>query len=146
MADWELLTNDELEEIRRIWVTEKHEVEDCLPEIYKKSTGQEYPGKKTNKDPALNRESLEILKDLTKEDFLRYELTRNLLDIEQQYRKKAIRRGLFVDIKKEISKCFYSGEEDALDRAISKARIKNVTDQNMKLLSEAEDVDKGEKA
>jgi DNA sulfur modification protein DndC len=146
VTDWELLTNDELEEIRRIWVTEKHEVEDCLPEIYEKSTGQKYSGKKTNKDPALNRESLEILKDLTKEDFLRYELTRNLLDIELQYRNKAIRRGLFVDIKKEISKCFYGGEKDALDRAISKAKIKNVTDKNMKLLSDTEEVDKGENA
>ncbi|MFO7816094.1 MAG: DNA phosphorothioation system sulfurtransferase DndC, partial [Desulfovibrionales bacterium] len=34
MKGVQVITLDELEEIRRIWVEEKHEVEDLLPKIY----------------------------------------------------------------------------------------------------------------
>ena len=40
----ELITMAELQEIRRIWVVEKHEMEDSLPSIYLDSTGTSYPG------------------------------------------------------------------------------------------------------
>ncbi len=44
MADIELITPDELAEIRRIWVYEKHEIEDSLPLIFEKTLGIEFPG------------------------------------------------------------------------------------------------------
>ncbi|MGX1117991.1 DNA sulfur modification protein DndC [Streptomyces ambofaciens] len=40
----ELITLDELHEIRRIWVFDKHEVEDSLPQIYQEATGEPFPG------------------------------------------------------------------------------------------------------
>ncbi|EGQ7988734.1 DNA phosphorothioation system sulfurtransferase DndC, partial [Vibrio vulnificus] len=40
----ELLTLEDLEEIRRIWVDEKNEVEDNVPLIYEEVTGQKYKG------------------------------------------------------------------------------------------------------
>ena len=36
MAGLELITREELEEIRRIWVVEKHEIEDSLPALYER--------------------------------------------------------------------------------------------------------------
>jgi DNA sulfur modification protein DndC len=41
----ELITTDELEEIRRIWVEEKGEIEDFLPAVYEAATGHPYPGR-----------------------------------------------------------------------------------------------------
>ena len=40
----DLITLPELEEIRRIWVVEKHEFEDHLPGIYEAAMGEPYPG------------------------------------------------------------------------------------------------------
>ena len=45
VKDIELISAAELEEIRRIWVTEKHEIEDLLPLIYEEVVGDRYPGK-----------------------------------------------------------------------------------------------------
>ena len=42
VSDLELITHEELLEIRRIWVLEKHEREDMLPVIYEKSTGERF--------------------------------------------------------------------------------------------------------
>ena len=41
----ELITLEELQEIRRIWVVDKHELEDALPRIYREATGNDYPGR-----------------------------------------------------------------------------------------------------
>jgi DNA sulfur modification protein DndC len=43
VRDIQLITDDELKEIRRIWVTEKHEIEDTLPQIYREVTGRDFP-------------------------------------------------------------------------------------------------------
>jgi len=41
----ELITDDELHEIRRLWVFDKHEIEDNLPNIYNEVTGHTFTGK-----------------------------------------------------------------------------------------------------
>ena len=130
---WELVTREELEEIRRIWVSEKHEVEDLLPQVYMEATGEAYSGESMTADPILSSESLDILKDLTQDDPLHYELTRNLLDIERRYRNKALRRGLFKDLNSAIARCFYSSEDDALQRATEKAKIRDAREHGAEL-------------
>ena len=45
VRDIDLITVEELEAIRRIWVVEKHEIEDALPRIYEKAAGEPYPGR-----------------------------------------------------------------------------------------------------
>jgi len=124
IKEWDLITLDELEEIRRIWVSEKHEVEDLLPAIYQEATGEAYPGFEVEQDPVLNRDALDVLRDIVGDNDLHYELTRNLLDIERQYRNKALRRGLFRDLNDAIRRCFYCDEGDALDRAQQRSLLK----------------------
>lgn len=123
VQDWDLITLDELEEIRRIWVSEKHEAEDLLPKIYEDATGLEYTGPTAADDPVLNPESLGILAEIAGDDHLHYELTRNLLDIERRYRNHAKRRGLFRDLQAAIERCFYDSEDDALEKARKKAAV-----------------------
>lgn len=59
----ELIRLDELEEIRRIWVEEKGEIEDFLPEIYAAATGRDYPGRTLEPMP-LEATDLTLLRDV----------------------------------------------------------------------------------
>lgn len=125
VRDWDLITADELAEIRRIWISEKHETEDLLPQIYEEATGEQFSGRATHTDPILGKESLEILRELCGNNGLHYELTRNLLDIERLYRNRARRRGLFSELQGAIERCFYRDEDDALEMAERNAGYKD---------------------
>ncbi len=57
----ELIAIDELEEIRRIWVEEKGEIEDFLPSIYVEAMGLPYPGRELDPMP-LEPSDLVLLK------------------------------------------------------------------------------------
>ena len=59
-----LMTLAELDEIRRIWVVEKHEFEDSLPRIYGEATGQTYPGRPIDEGTSLGEQELQLLRDL----------------------------------------------------------------------------------
>ena len=82
----DLIELDELEEIRRIWVVDKHETEDILPVVYEEATGLPYPEAQSDTNLAFGRDELELLKDICGDDNIHYELTRELLDVERQYR------------------------------------------------------------
>lgn len=117
----ELITFEELEEIRRIWVVEKHEIEDLLPQIYERVMEEKYPGKAIDDNLTFDAETLQLLKESCDGDALHFEMARNLLDIERRYRTMVNRRGLFSEIENAIERCFYDDEQDALDRARLKA-------------------------
>lgn len=59
----ELIPLEELQEIRRIWVEEKGEIEDRLPKIYEEVHGKPYPGKELDPMP-LDDSDLTLLKDV----------------------------------------------------------------------------------
>ena len=86
--DVELIGIDELDEIRRIWVEEKGEIEDLVPQIYEQVFGTAYPGKEIEPVP-LNPSDLELLNAVSQEvdgdasDQL-YRLTRSLLATQFQ--------------------------------------------------------------
>ncbi len=65
-ANVDLIGKDELDEIRRIWVEEKGEIEDLLPQIYKEVTGEEYEGNDIEVSP-LEKTDLRILRDVCAE-------------------------------------------------------------------------------
>ncbi len=113
----ELVTLAELDEIRRIWVVEKHEIEDLLPSIYTEVVGVQYPGTSLSDDSALGPTQLAALEVLCEGDRLHYELTRNLLAIEWQYRAHARRAGLFERIDQSIRRGFFDHEDDATNHA-----------------------------
>jgi DNA sulfur modification protein DndC len=113
----ELVTLAELEEIRRLWVVEKHEFEDNLPRIYRLATGDDYPGRPLDEHLPLGAESVDVLKEVVGEDRLHFELVRELLDIEQRHRSRARRAGLFDSLEKAFKRGFYDDEDDATARA-----------------------------
>ena len=116
----ELISIDELEEIRRFWVFEKHEFEDVLPKIYEESTGTPYPCGVLDEGRAFGAKELKLLEDICGENLLHFELIRELLDVERQFRTMSRRAGLFEAIEKAFRKSFYDDKEDATNRALKK--------------------------
>ncbi len=113
----DLVTLAELEEIRRIWVVDKHEFEDSLPRIYEKAMGEPYSGGKLDEHLPLGADMIESLHAVAGGDRLHFELVRELLDIEQRHRAQVRRSGLFDSLEKALRKGFYDDEEDATLRA-----------------------------
>ncbi|MHB8090538.1 MAG: DNA phosphorothioation system sulfurtransferase DndC [Syntrophales bacterium] len=128
----ELITLDELQEIRRIWVIDKHELEDSLPRIYLEATGNEYPGRSLDDNLVLGEEEMNVLAELCGDDRLHYELTRELLSITQQQRSTARRAGLYEALEKTFSRHYYDNRDDALSRAQQMAKQREVLSQSRK--------------
>lgn len=120
MAELELITLPELKEIRRLWVLEKHELEDSLPCIYQEALGEPYPDGRLDDNLVLGAEEMQLLRDLCGEDELHYQLTRELIDVERQHRTMARRAGLFKALEGALRRGFYESAEDAEHRALQR--------------------------
>ncbi|MGD9537113.1 MAG: DNA phosphorothioation system sulfurtransferase DndC [Alphaproteobacteria bacterium] len=117
VRDIELITLDELEEIRRIWVIEKHEIEDSLPGVYEAAAGQPYPGGRLDDNLVMGAAEMGLLRELCGEDDLHFQLTRELLSIEKRHKSMLRRAGLFDALEDAFFRNFYEGEDDAVSRA-----------------------------
>jgi DNA sulfur modification protein DndC len=117
----ELISIEELDEIRRIWVEEKGEIEDLVPQIYEQVYGAAYPGKEIEPVP-LDPRDLALLKEVAKEvdgeavEQL-YRLTRSLLatqfqSIQTQKRSKHLDR-----LEEILQSQGFRTEDDALSFA-----------------------------
>lgn len=125
-----LIDLDELEEIRRIWVSEKGEIEDLVPSLYKDATGKEYPGSELDITP-LDNSDLTLLKEVAAEwmtehlpaadekagrqrsDEL-YKLTRTLLATSFRGLQSRSRSGQLDELQRVLSDFAFLDEDDAL--------------------------------
>lgn len=117
VAKLELITLEELQEIRRLWVVEKHEFEDNLPRIYADALGEPYPAPPIDEHLPLDSESLQLLREVCGDDELHFQLVRELLDVERRHQFMARRAGLFDALESAVERGFYASEDDALQRA-----------------------------
>ncbi len=122
VRDIELVSRAELEEIRRIWVVEKHEIEDDLPRIYEEAAGEPYPGRRLDDNPIFGRPEMEALAEICGGDEHHYQMVRELLSVEKTYKSMLRRAGLFEAIDRAFHRHFYEGVEDATERALSRRR------------------------
>jgi len=113
----ELISLDELQEIRRLWVVEKHELEDNLPRLYEQAMGEPYPGKTLDDNAVLGAEEIRILREICGNDKIHFELTRELLDVERKFRSMSRRAGLYDHLDDSFKRNFYDDESDATHRA-----------------------------
>ncbi|MFE5257687.1 DNA phosphorothioation system sulfurtransferase DndC [Streptomyces coelicoflavus] len=109
-----LITPEELDEIRRIWVFDKHEVEDSLPRIYREATGEHFPGGPLDEQLVMGADEMEILKEICDGDPLHYDMVRELLSVERKYRTMTRRAGLFQALEEAVKKGYYEDHDDAL--------------------------------
>jgi DNA sulfur modification protein DndC len=116
MRDITLIAPEELCEIRRIWLEERHEFDDSLPRIYEEVTGEPFEDSR----PAAERKLLgsdewTVLEEMC-DDKMHLELMAKLLDTERQYYTKPRRTGIYGD----LDKCFETSSRSK-DEAIGNA-------------------------
>lgn len=114
VRDIELITLKELEKIRRIWVVEKHEIEDRLPLVYEEAVGTAYPGGSFDERLVIGAKEIELLRELCDPDELHFQLIRELLSVERRHKSMLRRAGLFKALEQSILRNFYGDEKDAI--------------------------------
>ncbi|MDB9438988.1 DNA phosphorothioation system sulfurtransferase DndC [Dolichospermum lemmermannii CS-548] len=120
MRDITLLTIEELSEIRRIWLEERHEFDDSLPRIYEEVTGEVFKDPRPGADQSiLGSDEWEILEEICDNDGMYLELMARLLDTERQFKKKTRRVGIY----ESLEKCFDTSSRSP-EKAIANAHLK----------------------
>ena len=116
-AKTELITIEELREIRRIWVNEKHEFDDSLPRIYKEVFGTEFPDPTWINNTGMSEVEWELLaqtcQEVAPDEELMLELVSSLLCIESVSSSTNMRGKIYEKLEAQIKRCFYKNEEDA---------------------------------
>lgn len=124
-----LITQEELSEIRRIWLEGKHEFDDSLPRIYEEVTGEPFKDDRPSAGKRLlGNDEWNVLEEICDGDSMHLELMSKLLDTERQFRTKARRTGLY----EELEKCFETSSrspEEAIKNAHYKRDLKTAADQ-----------------
>ncbi|MDJ1173905.1 DNA phosphorothioation system sulfurtransferase DndC [Roseofilum capinflatum] len=119
MGEITLITPEELSEIRRIWLEEKHEFEDSLPRIYQEVTGEAFIDRRPEGDRTLlGLDEWSVLEEVTDKDSMEFELLARLLNTERQYQNKGSRHGIY----EALSKCFDISSREQ-DKAITDAHF-----------------------
>ncbi|MFY7800557.1 MAG: DNA phosphorothioation system sulfurtransferase DndC [Dolichospermum sp.] len=120
MRDITLLTIEELSEIRRIWLEERHEFDDSVPRIYEEVTGEVFKDPRPGADQSiLGSDEWGVLEEICEGDGMHLELMARLLDTERQFKKKTRRVGIY----ESLEKCFDTSSRSP-EVAIRNAHLK----------------------
>ncbi|MBD2445669.1 DNA phosphorothioation system sulfurtransferase DndC [Nostoc sp. FACHB-152] len=120
MRDITLITLEELSEIRRIWLEERHEFDDSLPRIYEEVTGEKFKDPRPGADLSLlGSDEWSVLEEVCADDSMHLELVSKLLSTEWQFRKKTKRVGIY----ETLEKCFNTSSRSP-EEAIKNAHLK----------------------
>ncbi|ECF6031764.1 phosphoadenosine phosphosulfate reductase [Salmonella enterica subsp. salamae serovar Greenside] len=130
VKELELLTIDDLEAIRELWVESKNEVEDSVPTIYQSVMNKPYPGSKGKNHPLLNRNIMQKLKEKCAEfddtDGLKYEQVRELLTIADKHKHLLRRSTLYKELESALDKTAFNDISDARKFALEKRLNENI--------------------
>jgi DNA sulfur modification protein DndC len=156
----ELIGLDELEEIRRLWVEEKGEIEDLVPSIYEDVSSAPYPGRELEPMP-LDGSDLQMLKEVTAEWLAQnapsddaeiteqrsnelYTLTRTLLATGFRGLQSRKRSKQLDQLQTLLSAFAFVDEQDALQFAkvhLSDAEVSGLDESEVAAELDGEDVD-----
>lgn len=121
-----LIQPEELECIRSIWLNEKHEFDDALPRIYQEVTGEEYHDNLILQNRYYDKEDWDLLGEVCEklypEETLLRTMQSTLLDITAKESSMSRRKNIIETLEKEIQKCSYRDEPDALEQEISRKK------------------------
>jgi DNA sulfur modification protein DndC len=132
VGNFELISLEEIEEIRRLWVHEKHEFEDSVPMIYEHALGKPYPMAELDESTPFRPEDMRLLRtlceSLTSEEatlkselsaeYLHFRTMRELLHIQHGYRTAIRRVGLTEKLDRALEDGSFQNEQEALDFAV----------------------------
>ena len=116
-SDLELISIPELQNIRRIWVFDKHEFDDVLPQIYESVMNKPFPDPEWVSSEMFRKTEWDILKsvcdELYHDEELAFEMLYSLIDIENHSNSLNRRKGILNELESCISHHIYKNEEDA---------------------------------
>ncbi|MCG9759934.1 DNA phosphorothioation system sulfurtransferase DndC [Pseudoalteromonas sp. Isolate6] len=146
----ELLPIEELEAIRKIWLEDKHEIEDNLPNIYEQVIKKPYPGKRRAHHPILNNDTLSKLKTYCEQhgdkEGLLYQQIRATMSVANKYRNQLRRAKLGDELNDVLDKgafnSMFEAKEFALERERHRLNIKLNNDQSLTAIEQKEIKDK----
>lgn len=126
--DIELISLEELSEIRRIWLEEKHEFDDSLPRIYRQVTGKIFSDPRNNAGNGyLGIDEWSIFAELC-ENSIHLELMNRLLDTERQFQTMSRRIGLYDELEKWC-KINFGSKDEVLENAHRTRKLKQAATQ-----------------
>jgi DNA sulfur modification protein DndC len=133
VSEFSILTLEELEEIRRIWVNQKREFEDSLPDIFLRATGEIYPSPELDETTPFRPEDVRLLRDVCMNmaidvpqsgpkdsKQLLFGVLRDLLGVQHSYRGAIRRVGLHGELEDILETRSFENEEQALDFALQR--------------------------
>ena len=131
VGNFELISIEEIEEIRRLWVHEKHEFEDSVPEIYAKVMDRPYPLEQLDDSTPFRPDDIRLLREVSavpsvhgdgtadlSPEYLQFRLLRELLNVQHGYRSAIRRVGLTEKLEKALKNGSFQGEQEALSFAV----------------------------
>jgi DNA sulfur modification protein DndC len=130
----QLISLEELDEIRRIWLHEKHEFDDSLPRIYQEVTGEPFPKPRDDGSP-LRADDWDLLREVCEEDEVLFDLQVALLGVEQKFRGMTRRVGVIPALEKCLKAAVFEDEDEAVkvlterEERLKKARARDEDDQ-----------------
>lgn len=124
----ELITMQELNHIRHLWLNDKHEFDDSLPRIYEQVTGEKFIPTEITRQTSFGSAEWDLLssvcKDLFPDEELLFETVARIVDIESQATEQKARRGVTKSVEAQVKKGFYKNEQDAQQYAMDKVQRK----------------------
>jgi DNA sulfur modification protein DndC len=121
----ELIRMEELQNIRRIWRTDKHEFDDSLPRIYAEITKEPFP-RELEHDEALGPDEWAVLRDVCGDDDLLLDLASRLLDTERDFRAMSRRVGIINALDQILRTRGFESKEEAIATARRRAETPRV--------------------
>ena len=122
--DIELITQQELNHIRQIWLNDKHEFDDSLPRIYEEVTGEQFISNDALAQSCFGETEWNILSevcsDLYPDEQLLFETVARVVDVESRAAEQKTRRGIVGNIEAQIKRGFFKDESDAKQYAAEK--------------------------
>lgn len=113
----ELITMDELRFIRKIWLNDKHEFDDSLPQIYERVMGKEFEDYSIVKNKYYGQAEWDLLADVCRDLYpdhkLLLEMQSGLLDIEARNSAISSTRNVVKNLESKIKQAYFRDEEDA---------------------------------
>jgi DNA sulfur modification protein DndC len=126
-----LISLEELHEIRRLWLHEKHEFDDSLPRIYEEVTGDPFP-KQRDDGTSLQADDWELLREVCEGDQTLFNLQVSLLGVEQRFRGMTRRVGVIDALKKCLRSALFENETEAVEVLTERERtLKSLKDREL---------------
>lgn len=133
ISEFSIITLEELEEIRRIWVIQKREFEDSVPDIFFRATEKAYPIPELDETTPFRPEDIRLLRDVCMDmaidssqsgpldpKQLLFNVLRNQLGIQHSYRGAVRRVGLHAELEDMLETRSFDNEDQALDFALQR--------------------------